>query len=138
MYDAPELRGFNLNFKMMPRSKAEANHINAICQTLKRAMLPSWGGQTKIGGKNERTGSLMTIPKIVSAKFMTGNKLNPFITQFKPCAITNVNINYTADGTYATYADGSPVATMLQVQFKELKLVFEDEIPLSDVPIASY
>ena len=141
MYEAPELRGFNLNFKMMPRSKAEANHINAICQTLKRAMLPSWGGQTKIGGKNERTGSLMTIPKIVSAKFMTGNKLNPFITQFKPCAITNVNINYTADGTYATYDDGSPVATMLSVQFKELKLVFEQEVPLPEgdySPIASY
>ena len=141
MYEAPELRGFNLNFKMMPRSKAEANHIHAICQTLKRAMLPSWGGQTKVGGTNERTGSLMTIPKIVSAKFMTGNKLNPFITQFKPCAITNVNINYTADGTYATYDDGSPVATMLSVQFKELKLVFEQEVPLPEgdySPIASY
>ena len=69
---------------------------------------------------------------------MTGNKLNPYVTQYKPCAITNVNINYTPDGSYATYEDGSPVATMLQVQFKELKLVFEDEIPLSDVPIASY
>ena len=68
-------------------------------------------------------------------------QLNPFITQFKPCAITNVNINYTADGTYATYADGSPVATMLQVQFKELKLVFEQEVPLPEgdySPIASY
>ena len=72
---------------------------------------------------------------------MTGNKLNPFITQFKPCAITNVNINYTADGTYATYDDGSPVATMLSVQFKELKLVFEQEVPLPEgdySPIASY
>ena len=141
MYEAPELRGFNLNFKMMPRSKKEANNINAICQTLKRAMLPSWGGQTKIGGKHERTGALMTIPKIVSCKFMTGNKLNPFITQFKPCAITNVNINYTADGTYATYDDGSPVATLLSVQFKELKLVFEQEIALPEgdySPIASY
>ena len=141
MYDAPELRGFNLNFKMMPRSSDEAKHIFTICQTLKRAMLPSWGGQSKGGfgmAANERTGNLLTIPKIVSVKFMTGNKLNPFVAQFKPCAITNVNINYTPDGSYATYSDGSPVATMLQVQFKELKLVFEQEVPLSDVPVASY
>ena len=141
MYDAPELRGFNLNFKMMPRSSTEAKHIFTICQTLKRAMLPSWGGQTKGGfgmSANERTGNLLTIPKIVSVKFMTGNKLNPFVSQFKPCAITNVNINYTPDGSYATYSDGSPVATLLQVQFKELKLVFEQEVPLSDVPVASY
>ena len=144
MYDAPELRGFNLNFKMMPRSSTEAKHIFTICQTLKRAMLPSWGGQSKGGfgmAANERTGNLLTIPKIVSVKFMTGNKLNPFVSQFKPCAITNVNINYTPDGSYATYSDGSPVATMLQVQFKELKLVFEQEVPLPEgdySPIASY
>ena len=103
-------------------------------------MLPSWGGQTKALGMaaNERTGALLTIPKIVSVKFMTGSKLNPYVSQFKPCAITSVNINYTPDGSYATYSDGSPVATMLQVSFKELKLVFEQEVPLSDSPVATY
>mgnify|MGYP001157230524 CR=1 FL=1 len=135
MYAAPELRGMTLNFKMMARSPQEGRDIFTICQTMKKAMLPSWGGDVKGMG---RSGALLTIPKIVSVKFMTGNKLNPYVTQYKPCAITNVNINYTPDGSYATYEDGSPVATMLQVQFKELKLVFEDEIPLSDVPIASY
>ena len=141
MYEAPELRGFNLNFKMMPRDEGEAHNIFAICQTLKKAMLPSWGGQTKTifaMAKNERTGGLLTIPKIVSVKFMTGNKLNPYVSQFKPCAITSVNINYTPDGSYATYSDGSPVATMLQISFKELKLVFEQEVPLSDSPVATY
>ena len=135
MYEAPELRGFNLNFKMMPRSPQEAKDIFSICQTLKRAMLPSWGGKTKT---SQFTGSLMTLPKIVSVKFMTGNSLNKYVTQYKPCAITNVSINYTPDGSYATYQDGSPVATLLSVQFKELKLVFEQEVPLSDVPVATY
>ena len=137
MYEAPELRGFNLNFKMMPRSETEAKNIFTICQTLKKAMLPSFGGTV---GKNKEftSGALLTIPKIVSAKFMTGNKLNKYVTQFKPCAITNVNINYTPDGSYATYRDGSPVATLLSIQFKELKLIFENEIELSDEPIATY
>ena len=136
MYEAPELRGFNLNFKMMPRDRNESKDIFTICQTLKKAMLPSWGG--KIKGGEVGVGSLLTLPKIVSVKFMTGNRLNKYVTQYKPCAITNVSINYTPDGSYATYQDGSPVATMLSVQFKELKLVFEQEVPLSDVPVASY
>lgn len=135
MYEAPELRGFNLNFKMMPRSETEAKNIFTICQTLKKAMLPSFGG--KVANTFE-SGALLTIPKIVSAKFMTGNKLNKYVTQYKPCAITNVNINYTPDGSYATYEDGSPVATLLSIQFKELKLIFENEILLSDEPIATY
>ena len=128
MYEAPELRGFNLNFKMMPRDPQESRDIFGICQTLKKAMLPSWGG--KIKGGEVGVGSLLTLPKIVSVKFMTGNRLNKYVTQYKPCAITNVSINYTPDGNYATYQDGSPVATLLSVQFKELKLVFEQEVPL--------
>ena len=139
MYEAPELRGFNLNFKMMPRSPQEARNIFGICQTLKRAMLPSWGGKMKGKlNKEDFNGSFLTLPKIVSVKFMTGNSLNKYVTQYKPCAITNVSINYTPDGSYATYDDGSPVATLLSIQFKELKLVFEQEIPVSDVPVASY
>ena len=138
MYEAPELRGFNMNFKMMPRDPQEGRDIFGICQTLKKAMLPSWGGDTKL---NQFTGSLLTLPKIVSVKFMTGNSLNKYVTQYKPCAITNVSINYTPDGSYATYQDGSPVATMLSIQFKELKLVFEQEVPLpnsSNAPVATY
>jgi len=136
MYEAPELRGFNLNFKMMPRDPQEGRDIFTICQTLKKAMLPSWGGKIKDSDKG--VGSLLTLPKIVSVKFMTGNVLNKYVTQYKPCAITNVSINYTPDGSYATYQDGSPVATLLSIQFKELKLVFEQEVPLSDVPVATY
>ena len=139
MYEAPELRGFNLNFKMMPRDPQEGRDIFTICQTLKKAMLPSWGGKIKDSDKG--VGSLLTLPKIVSVKFMTGNSLNKYVTQYKPCAITNVSINYTPDGSYATYQDGSPVATLLSVQFKELKLVFEQEVPLpnsSNSPVASY
>ena len=139
MYEAPELRGFNLNFKMMPRDPQEGRDIFGICQTLKKAVLPSWGG--KIKGGEVGVGSLLTLPKIVSVKFMTGNGLNKYVTQYKPCAITNVSINYTPDGSYATYQDGSPVATLLSVQFKELKLVFEQEVPLpnsSNSAVASY
>ena len=138
MYEAPELRGFNLNFKMMPRDPQEGRDIFGICQTLKKAMLPSWGGKTKL---SQFTGSLLTLPKIVSVKFMTGNSLNKYVTQYKPCAITNVSINYTPDGSYATYQDGSPVATMLSIQFKELKLVFEQEVPLpnsTNTAVATY
>jgi len=139
MYEAPELRGFNMNFKMMPRDPQEGRDIFGICQTLKKAMLPSWGG--KIKNSKGGTGSLLTLPKIVSVKFMTGNNLNKYVTQYKPCAITNVSINYTPDGSYATYQDGSPVATLLSVQFKELKLVFEQEVPLpntSNTAVATY
>ena len=59
---------------------------------------------------------------------MTGSSPNEYVSQFKPCAITNVSINYTPDGSWSAYQEGAPVATQLTVQFKELKMLFAEDI----------
>jgi hypothetical protein len=62
---------------------------------------------------------------------MQGNSPHPYITQYKACAISRVSVNYTPDGTYATYGDGSPVATELSVSFQELKLIYNEEVDIN-------
>ena len=64
---------------------------------------------------------------------MKGGGLNEFVPQYKMCAITEVDVNYTPDGTYATYGGskgqaGAPVATELSLQFLETKLIYASEI----------
>ena len=61
---------------------------------------------------------------------MHGDTPHPLFIQFKPCAISRVEVNYTSDGTFATYSDGSPVAIELSLNFMETKLVFADEVAL--------
>lgn len=126
MYDAPDLRGFDLTFKMTPRSKQEADVIRKICNRFKKAMLPTFGGQALFG--TVQAPNLLTIPSVCQVSFMKGNDLHPFLPQYKLCAITDVSVNYTPDGSYATFAGGSPVATQLKITFKEMKLIFEGEI----------
>lgn len=139
MYEGPEMRGFQLRFKMMARSSTEGNAIRKICNTFKKAMLPTFGGS--VGGSSDgkstgilgdlgTSGALMTVPKIVQVQFMTGPTMNAYVPQYKPCAITQVDINHTADGSWAAYAGGMPVATELAVTFKETKLIFADEITM--------
>lgn len=127
MYESPDLRGFDLTFKMTPNSVGEANNIRSICNRFKRAMLPSFGGQAIFGIVKDAP-NLLTIPKVCQVSFMKGNELHPFLPQYKLSAITDVSINYTPDGSYATYEGGSPVATQLKVSFKEMKILFSDEI----------
>tara|TARA_A200000113_G_scaffold198146_1_gene190079 strand:+ start:68 stop:1267 length:1200 start_codon:yes stop_codon:yes gene_type:complete len=129
MYESPELRTFNMKFKMQARSSNEAKNIKKICNTFKRAMLPTYGGQS-FGGVVENTSALLTIPKVCQVNFMTASSLNNFVPQYKAAAITAVNVNYTPDGAWATYEGGTPVATELSVQFKELKLIFANEVAI--------
>ena len=128
MYQAPEMRGFNIRFKMQARSVAESKEIKRICTVFKRAILPSYGGKVLNKSFSDKIGSFLTVPKVVKVAFMTGSNLNEYVTQYKPCAITALDINHTPDGAWAAYEDGAPVATEIRISFKELKLIFADEI----------
>lgn len=129
LYEAPDLRNFNLTFKMTPHDGREAIMIRRICQRFKKALLPKFGGQALFGAV-ESAPNLITIPYLCQVTFMKGDSVHPSLPQYKLCAITNVDVNYTPDGSYATFGDaaGTPVATSLTVAFKETKIIFRDEI----------
>ena len=46
------------------------------------------------------------------------------------CAVTQVDVNYTPDGVYATYNDEKrqPVAMTLALNFQETKICFAEEV----------
>ena len=142
LYDSPEMREIGMSFKMVPKNAAEAKTIRAIIKTFRRAALPQWGGteDLEIGTQEEvdqgkalitdatQRDNFIRVPRLCKFTFMHGSKPHEWITQFKPCAISNVSVNYTPDGTFATYSDGSPVATEIRLSFQETKLIFEDEV----------
>ena len=72
--------------------------------------------------------NFMRVPYLCKFSFMKGGNVNRNMQQFKPCAIRKVSINYTSDGTYATYRDGTPVATELTLNFLESKILFRSDV----------
>ncbi len=149
MYDSPEMREIGMVFKMVPRNEDESGKIREIYQTFRKASLPSFGGgdkQKELFGdkhgtsssdvlKTEEEVAQMTsennwirVPSLCKFTFMKGSSRHPHLIQFKPCAISKVEVNYTADGTYATYSDGAPLSVELTLNFMETKVVFRDDI----------
>ena len=131
LYDSPDLREIGMVFKMYAQSAEEAKHIKLICDTFRTASLPKFGaeGSIGVGGSADLAGdNFIRVPLLCKFSFMRGADPNKWIPQYKPCAITQVEVNYTPDGTYATYDDGSPVATELSIKFIETKLIFDNEI----------
>ena len=156
LYDSPEMREVGMIFRLVPRNKDEAGTIKQIIRAFRRASMPRWGGLDREGKEGDvdlTTGETPTtvgegtesdakasqinlgsrdnwiqVPDLCKFTFMTGSNPNENIIQFKPCAISGVEVNYTPDGTYAAYANGVPVAVELRLNFMETKLIFADEV----------
>lgn len=148
LYDSPELREIGFTYKLVARNKDEANIIQKIIAEFRSHSLPTWGDENNpptftwdagektkwskgfekevIAGENGDT--FIHVPNLCHFLFMRGDKINEKIIQFKPCALANVSVNYTADGTYATYFDGAPVAVELGLKFQETKVIFRSDV----------
>ena len=59
---------------------------------------------------------------------MTGPDVNPYLNQYKACALTNVDVNFTPDGSYSTLIGGYPSAVELSISLVETKIIYKSEI----------
>jgi hypothetical protein len=136
LYQGQDLRTLSLSFKMTPRSDKEAKVIKQICNRFKKASMPYVGGQA-LGG-TVTAANLLKVPLVCQVTFMKGNTVHEYLPQYKLCAITGVEVNYTPDGSYATVGvNGSPVSTQLTISFKETKILFGNDINIDETG-ASY
>ena len=117
LFKGPSLRTFQFQYVMTPRDKAEALECKKIIRMFKKSMAPKLKG-----------GALfLYTPNVFFIDFKYKSQDHPFLNRIKPCALTNFGVNYTPDGAYATYADGSPVAYNLQFSFSEIEPIYDKD-----------
>ena len=72
-------------------------------------------------------GLFIKSPDIFQLNFKRGAETHPFLFDLKPCALTGMSVNYTGTGAYATYEDATPVKMVLNLQFRELSPVYNED-----------
>ena len=130
LFSGHDLRNFTLKYKLVPRNADEAIDIKKIINTFRAAMLPNFadGDEITFSDSINVAQNFIKVPNVCKISFMTGGNLNSNVPQYKMCAMTQVDVNYTPDGTYATLEDGSMVAYELTISFQETKLIFSEEV----------
>lgn len=132
LFGGTDLRNFQLRYKLVPRNSKESGVIKELIDVFRRSMLPRFTDGSDIalfGAANQNdANNFIKVPNLCRVNFMRGGTHNPDVPQYKMCATTQVDINYTPDGTYATYGDGSMVAIELTLSFQETKLIFAEEV----------
>lgn len=118
LFNGVALRSFKFSFKLTPRNGDEAREIKDIIRILKINMAP------KVVKENN---TFLSTPNVFDLQYMQGNKPHPFLHRFKTCALTDMSVNYTGEGIYATYSDATPNSMIMDLSFKELEPIFDSD-----------
>lgn len=125
LFQGPSLRAFPFTFDFAPRNQKEAQIVKEIIRTLKKSMFSK---------KNASGGVFLGAPDVFKIQYRKGGSKHPFLNTFKDLALTDIQLNYTGSGTYATYHDGTPVHIQMSLTFKELNPIYSEDY--DDIPLA--
>lgn len=122
LFQGPQLRNFNFNFQLTPRSKKDVDQIRHIIRGFKQAMAV----------QKSSSELFLSAPHIFAIEYIfgkngTGKTKNPYLPLIKDCALTNFSVDYTPDGSYMTYDNGSMTSYRLTMQFQELTPIYESD-----------
>ena len=110
-------RDFSYEFKMMPKSAAEAEMAKNIVKTFKMYMLP----EIKSAASMQ-----LTTPATFDIQYMHLGEENMNLNKIGTCVLTNMDVKYGGD-KYKTHADAVPIETSMTLSFKELDLVTREK-----------
>tara|TARA_R110000823_G_scaffold303865_1_gene425338 strand:- start:285 stop:1562 length:1278 start_codon:yes stop_codon:yes gene_type:complete len=122
-------RSFQYDFRMIPKSKVEADEIRKIVFAFKANMLPEF--------KNgNRSGRKMRVPNTFDIQYMyssaeNSTQENDYLHKISTCVLKNMDVTYGGDRykTFTANAEGAPpVETSISLQFEELELITKERV----------
>jgi hypothetical protein len=122
LFNGPSLRSFKFSFKMTPRNRDEAMEIKNIIRCFKTHMAPKVSSGE---GSTTTNTTFLSTPDVFELRYRQGATEHSFLNKFKQCFMESIDVSYTADGTYATYDDGTPVSMSMTLSFKEIEPVYD-------------
>jgi len=114
-------RSFQYDFKMIPKSAAEAEEIQKIVKAFKLNMLPEM-----VQGSAAR----LTIPNTFDIQYMYAGADNQYLHKISTCVLESMNVTYGGDRykTFEATSNGAPpIEVAIQLAFKEMDLITREK-----------
>ena len=124
LFQGPVIRDFNFSFLMIARSEKEGSEIRKIIKWFKKGMAPKF-----------RNTTLIKSPDIFTLEYRNAGGLLKTVNRFNPggLALTTVNVDYAPSGYWSAYRDSQPVAVKMDLNFTELRPIYQKDQEDDDV-----
>jgi hypothetical protein len=119
VFKGVDFRTFSFDYQFFPRSEEEAQNVLNIIQEFKYHMHPEF---------KDSNNFIYIYPSEFDIYYYQGGEENLNLHRHTSCVLTEMNINYTPNGNFNTFANGMPTQINVTMNFRELALLTKDKV----------
>ena len=114
LFNKPNLRSFNFVFNLSPRNSGESSEVKKIIRLFKQGMAV----------RKTPRGVFLRSPLVFQITYIN-NTTN--LNRFKEAALTDFSVDYTPNGAYSTFRDGTMTQYKITMRYQELDPIFNSD-----------
>lgn len=114
IFKGVDFRTFTFEYQFFPRNSDESANVLEIINLFRTHMHPEF---------KDANSFLYVYPSEFDIQYYSGNRENTKLHKHTSCVLTEMAVNYTPNGQFTAFADGTPTHINLQLTFKELALL---------------
>lgn len=114
-----DFRTFTFQYQFFPKSAEEARNVQNIIYLFKLHMLPEF---------KDSGNFLYVYPSEFDITYYHNHEENLNIHRHTSCVLTEMSVQYTPNGQFSTFEDGTPTQINVDLTFKELALVTKESV----------
>lgn len=118
-------RKFLFDYRFSPRNRDEAVQIFGEPNSPKEGIIPTF--LRHMHPTKSKSGLFLSYPSEFLIIYYHNGEENKFVRKISNCALTNMAIDYGAEG-YTTFSDGMPTEATIRLEFTELETLTADRI----------
>jgi hypothetical protein len=119
VFKGVDFRTFTFEYQFFPRSAEESRNVQNIIKQFKYHMHPEM--------KDDRN-FLYLYPSEFDISYYQNGRENLNLHRHTSCVLTEMSVNYTPNGVFTTFNDGTPTQINVAMTFKELALLTKEKI----------
>ena len=119
IFKGVDFRTFAFDYQFYPRSPEEAQNVLNIIEQFKYHMHPEF---------KDTNNFIYVYPSEFDVFYYQGGKENLNLHRHTSCVLTEMNINYTPNGSFTAFANGMPTQINVTLAFRELALLSKEKI----------
>lgn len=119
LFKQVDFRTFQFTYEFFPRNKQESQQVKNIIDQFKYHMHPEYKDQMNF---------LYVYPSEFDIFYYHGTQENLNVNRHTSCVLTEMNVNYSPQGQFTAFDDGTPTQINVVLTFKELATLTKEKI----------